>query len=93
MSAANSLEEKLGQLLSTFGDLRGERDRLAADNQAQAARIAKLEGLIATLEVQVDELGRDRYKLKKLQDERKVIRRKLDQALTRLAELEGALQS
>lgn len=93
MSASKSLEEKLGQLLSEFASLRDERKRLLADNAAQGQTIGQLEDRIAVLEQQVDELGRDRYKLKKLQDERKLVRKRLDQALTRLAELEGALQS
>lgn len=93
MSAAVSLEEKLGQLLADFREMRTERGRLLADNAAHRDRIETLEAKVATLEQQVDELGRDRYKLKKLQDERKLIRKRLDQAQQRLDELEGALQS
>lgn len=93
MLAAVSLEEKLGQLLTAFHEMRTERGRLLVENVAQRERIETLEAKVATLEQQVDELGRDRYRLKKLQDERKLIRKRLDQALQRLDELEGAMQS
>ena len=57
----------------------------------QEERIAKLEQDCKGLRSQIDELNRDRFVVKKLKDERKVIRRKLETALSRLAELEKEL--
>lgn len=88
---ASELEARLQTLVENYRDLLAahrEMQRRAAD---QAVVIRRLEEQNKSLRAQVDELGAERYTLKHLRDERKLIRRKLESALARIDTLEQEL--
>ncbi|MDJ0840000.1 MAG: hypothetical protein QNK37_26035 [Acidobacteriota bacterium] len=85
------LEQRLRNLIDAYRGLKQEKLEMSGLIAMQEERIAKLEQDSKSLRSQIDELNRDRFVVKKLKDERKVIRRKLETALSRLAELEKEL--
>lgn len=88
---AGNLEDKLQNLIDRFRAL--EQDNLEKRQliEVQTAEITKQEETIAGLRAQIDELDKNRFQIKRLEDERRAIKRKLETALERLAHLEKEL--
>lgn len=90
-SEPQTLEGRLRILIDQYRKAR-EKNRLLSDEVVhQAKQIQQLKELCETLRQQVDELGRDRMTLKRMKSERKTIRKNLDTAVKRLANLEQEL--
>ena len=85
------LEQRLRTLIACYRDLEQEKLEMSRLIDVQAEKIAQLEASVRQLRGQIDELGSDRFSVKQLKDERKVIRRKLEGALQRLQTLEEEL--
>ena len=85
------LEQRLELLVDRFHELERIRREQGEELQRCNATIRELEAQNAGLRAQIDNLGKDRFSLKQLRDERKVIRRKVTTALNRLETLEQQL--
>ena len=91
MTPASSLEQRLQTLIDTFHQLRLEKEELGQSLGERETRILELEHQVEQLRARIDEMDKDRFTVKRLKDERKVIRRRVQGALTRLNELEEEL--
>lgn len=85
------LEEKLRKLIEQHEALIQEKLEMDRLIEVQTMQIAKLEAANAELRTRIDELDGNRFAVKKLADERKAIKRKLEGALDRLDNLEKEL--
>jgi len=85
------LEEKLRNLIDQHEALIQEKLEMGRLIDVQAGEIEDLETTIGELRARIDELDGNRFALKKLEDERKTIKRKLEGALGRLEDLEKEL--
>ena len=92
-NAEMDLEQRLFLLIDAYREHRSARALLEVENQKQAQAIAHLENQCVLLKSRLDELGQDRFTLKRLKDERKQLRRKLQSLLNRVATLEEELMS
>lgn len=86
-----SLESRLRTLIEKYREVREKNRMLSSELAEQSSQIKAMRELCAGLRKQVDDLGQDRHTLKRLKNERKTIRKNLDTAVKRLAELEREL--
>jgi len=91
MGDGAELEKRLRELIGAFSNLKQEKLEMGRLIAVQDNRIKELESQCKGLRGRIDEMGKDRFTVKQLRDERKVIRRKLETALTRLSALEKEL--
>ena len=92
MSGPSLLEQKLGVLLERFKKVLAENRGLAETIAKRDRRIREIETRCDQFRAQIDALGKDRFTLKQLQDERKIIRKKLESAVNRLQALEEEVE-
>ena len=91
MGDGATLEKRLRDLIGAFSNLKQEKLEMGRLIAVQDDRIRELGEQGDALRSRIDEMGKDRFTVKQLKDERKVIRRKLETALTRLNALEKEL--
>ena len=86
-----SLESRLRTFIEKYREIREKNRMLTSELAEQTSQNKALRELCTGLRKQVDDLGQDRHTLKRLKSERKTIRKNLDSAVKRLAELEREL--
>ena len=91
MTAPSALEKRLNTLIAQYRGLKSKQQNLLAKITQQHQQITDLQARCDGLRKQIDTLDRQRFTLKKMKDERKMIRSKLEKALERLAAIEGEL--
>ncbi len=91
MTAVSPLETRLRTLIARYRKLMGLNRQLETRLNERELQIRELERQNERLRAQIDRLDKDRFILKQLKDERKIIRRGLDVAITRLNALEQEL--
>lgn len=88
MASPSILEQRVAEMVRGYLDLHNECNALRLQLGQRDKKIADLEDLCQRLKKQLDTTSKDRFFLKELQDERKVLKRKLETALSRLISLE-----
>jgi len=91
MMGQTVLERRLLTLIADYNELKKAHQEISRTTAAQEAQIRVLEEQCAGLRERIDSLDKDRFTIKQLTDERKLMRRKLATALTRLTALEEEL--
>lgn len=91
MSTPSPYEARLRVLLADHARLRKGDGTLRARIAQLETALAKSKSQNQQLKQQIDELDAERYTVKRLRDERKQMRKKLEAALTRLENLEKEL--
>lgn len=88
MNHSGDLETLLKTLISRYRQLALENAGLREQVEASESQIQALTNQTQALRLQLDELGKERFTVKKLKDERKQMRRKVVTALSRLEAIE-----
>ena len=91
MTPASELEKSVRLLLERYERLKRENEALTAKNLQMTKQVGELEQECQSQRGRIDSLDRERFTVKQLKDERKAIKRKLENALTRINHIEGAL--
>lgn len=91
MAVPTMLEKRLIALIADHQELKETKTTLLDRIGLQAQRIQELEHQYRGLRRQIDELDKDRFSLKQLRDERKLVRGKLETVLARITALEQEL--
>ena len=91
MTSTSLLEQRLKILLAEYDQLKKLRAELTETVTEYSAQIKDLKDANLGLRLQIDDLSKERFVLKRLRDERKTLKRKLGLALERLARLEREL--
>jgi len=86
-----TLEARLQTLIDRCRALEQDNLEKAQLIEVQSAELARNKTAIAGLRAQIDELDQNRFVIKKLEDERRTIKKKLETALERLAHVEEEL--
>ncbi|CAM2006573.1 hypothetical protein [Acanthopleuribacter pedis] len=87
------LETRLAELIQRYQSAQQSNRELDREVHRQNLLIRELEAQCNSLRAQVDEMDKDRFLLKQMKDERKLAKRKLENALARLNALEQELLS
>ena len=91
MIPLTELEEQLLILIERYRALQKQNAALRLELEEQDNRAKELETRCASLEEQLDALGKQRFTVKRLEEERQVMKRQLDTALERLSKIEQEL--
>ncbi len=93
MADFSQLEFKVTQLIEYIGRLQADKRCLEELLSEQTTRAAEFEKQLVSLKNQLDQGGSDRFKLKQLDNERKQLRKLIDQSLSRIVKVEESLSS
>jgi chromosome segregation ATPase len=85
---ASVLSERVEELIGRYREMKAADAGLRAALSEKDKIVKDLQSKNTLLRKRIDELDRDRHRLKQLEDERKIMRRELEEALTRLETLE-----
>ena len=88
MAVERGLEQQLQLLIAEYRRLQGAAAGMSVRLAEQTERLADLQEENRLLRADIDAAHGDRFALKRLKDERKLLRRKLSAALERLDALE-----
>lgn len=91
MDLTGKLEQRVSQLIQAHAGLRSQVEESREVERRLKLRIEQLEAEVAALKNQLDQRGRDRFKLRKMADERRHASKLVNGALERLTRLEEHL--